>query len=153
MTTFINRSIISSIFLFCFFFNLPLFWFSSLYEVIEIDDRSHIGVVVKKECEIEQNQIVFSFVLTSIDTVFYCLVPFLITSMFSSMTLFNLIKSRSRKNNNITRSNGSARFTSVGYRPSSTNDITTIYYKSKNNISGKILNFISHELNFAVLSL
>lgn len=99
-TSSINRNTLILIFCVCILFNLPLFWFSSLNEIIEIDELSPIGVGNKKVCQVNNNDVLFSIALTSIDTVFYCLLPFIITTVLSSLSLYKIIKTNRHRRSN-----------------------------------------------------
>lgn len=92
-----NKIIITFIFLVCVVFNLPILWYSYLNNVIVIDDYIEIGVKSIKKCELSDDNVLFSIILTFIDTVFYCLIPFMITIIFSLSTLYNLKKSANSK--------------------------------------------------------
>ena len=85
-----SKKIIFFLFCMCVIFNVPLFWFSSLNEVVMIDDYSSIGVSIRRVCEISVNDMLVNIVLTTIDMVFYCLVPFVITTIFSAITIYEM---------------------------------------------------------------
>ena len=87
-----SRSIIATILIVCIAFNMPLFWFANLREHIVTNDRSAIGISVEIQCEISEND-AFKF-LIFIDTIFYCLIPFTVTTLFSAFTLYTLLKKR-----------------------------------------------------------
>ena len=97
-----NKLLISLIFILCVLFNVPLFWFTTLNHIIIIDDGSSIGVKIIKECEVSESAFMFNIILTLIDSVFYCLIPFLTTILFSSLTLFNLLKPKPFTRNHTT---------------------------------------------------
>ena len=91
----LNQILIILIFIVCALFNMPLLWFSTLNEKIIVDKSSTLGVQIIKECEVSEISYQFQILLTLIDSLFYCLVPFFITSGFSLLTLINLIKMKS----------------------------------------------------------
>lgn len=89
----INKIIIMFIFFTCLIINLPLLWFPTLVEKIQFDNSNWLGIKEVSECEVT-NELIF----LSIDSVFYCLIPFLITILFSSLTIIKLIQSKTSIN-------------------------------------------------------
>lgn len=85
-----NRLILGIVFLLCILINLPLLWFPSINQLIQLDNSNSIGVRIVEECQIAQDTILFL-----IDSLFYCLVPFFLTILFSMLTLVKLIRIRS----------------------------------------------------------
>ena len=71
---------------------MPLLWFATINEKIVLDKSSTFGMKITKECEISEISAEFQMVLIVIDSLFYCLIPFVITSAFSFLTLIKLTK-------------------------------------------------------------
>lgn len=91
----LNQILIIIIFMICLIFNMPLLWFSTLIEKIVLDKHSALGVQIMKECEVSEISFEFQIILTLIDSLFYCLIPFVVTSVFSGLTLVQLTKIKS----------------------------------------------------------
>ncbi|RNA30946.1 FMRFamide receptor-like [Brachionus plicatilis] len=87
----INRSIILVIFLLCIIINSPLLYFTKLEKLIVYPEENGTAVKSELECSIGNQA-----VLLSIDSFFYCLIPFVVTIMFSSMTVIQLVHSRQK---------------------------------------------------------
>lgn len=85
-----NQFIIVLIFVVCLVFNLPLLWFPSIKPSIKLDKNTHLGIRIVEECDIAHD-----FILFLIDSLFYCLIPFLFTILFSILTLIKLLKLKS----------------------------------------------------------
>jgi len=104
-----NQITIVLLFLLCALFNMPLIWFSSVNDKISFDKTSLIQVKLIKECEIAAADVSFEFqfVLTLIDSLFYCLIPFVVTSAFSCFTLIKLknIKNKNNRKTNTYKNN------------------------------------------------
>lgn len=92
-----SRTIITAIFIVCVVFNMPLFWFANLRETINISNMNAIGVTIKIECEVAESPILMNAFPIFIDTVFYCLIPFIVTTLFSSMTLYTLLNAKKKR--------------------------------------------------------
>ena len=90
-----NKTIITIIFLACVLISLPLIYFPELKQLITIDRENPMGIKVVNECEASQDYILFDIMLTLIDSVFYCFIPFLITFLFSILSLLRLFKGTS----------------------------------------------------------
>lgn len=91
-----SRTIIAVIFIVCVVFNMPLFWFANLRETINISNMNSIGVTIIIECVVESSILMNAFPIF-IDTVFYCLIPFIVTTLFSSMTLYTLLNAKKKR--------------------------------------------------------
>lgn len=89
LTFSINRLIIIMIFLLCITINSPLLYFTRLEKLIVYHEENESAVKSEFDCSIGSEA-----VLLSIDSIFYCLIPFLVTIIFSSMTVIQLINSR-----------------------------------------------------------
>jgi hypothetical protein len=85
-----NKLAITFILFICVCFNLPLLWFPHLSKKIQLDDSSSLGIGLVDECEVTHDRLLFF-----IDSVFNCFIPFLITVLFSILTLVKLIRSKS----------------------------------------------------------
>lgn len=86
----INKMIIMTIFLLCIIINSPLFYFTKLEKLIIYSEQNKTSLIENEnDCSIV-NDIVF----LSIDSFFYCLIPFIVTILFSSMTVIQLLQSR-----------------------------------------------------------
>ena len=85
-----NKIALVFILFICMLFNLPLIWFPSLKQAVQLDETSALGVKTVNECQVSHDIILFL-----IDSVFYCLIPFLITILFSTLALIKLIQSKS----------------------------------------------------------
>jgi hypothetical protein len=74
------------LFMFCFFISIPFYLYTKLVEsVLLIGDETHL----QKRCDKSPDSEIF---LTLIDSIFYCFIPFLITLMFSFLTLVKLFQ-------------------------------------------------------------
>ena len=93
-----NKTIIILIFLSCVLISLPLIYFPTLKQLITIDRKSELGIIVVNECEASQDKFFFDLILTLIDSVFYCFIPFLITFLFSILSLIRLSFPSSKNN-------------------------------------------------------
>jgi hypothetical protein len=85
-----NKLALGIIFAICVLFNLPLLWFPSVQTAIQLDESSALGVRTVDDCQVTHDLILFL-----IDSVFYCLIPILVTILFSTLTLMKLIRSKS----------------------------------------------------------
>lgn len=100
-----NRIIIIIIFILCVIFNFPFFWLSNLEKTISIDYKNStnnmIDVNIINECKIVSSDnpgdYYYDLILILTDTVIYCLLPFMITILFSFLTLITLINSKTKK--------------------------------------------------------
>ncbi len=74
------------LFMFCFFISIPFYLYTKLVEsVVLVGDETHL----QKRCDKSPDSEIF---LTLIDSIFYCFIPFLITLMFSFLTLVKLFQ-------------------------------------------------------------
>ena len=88
----ISRIIIFFIFLVCVLLSLPLLYFPKLEQYIVLENDSSIYRTIE-ECSVIDETAVLS-----IDSIFYCLIPFVITILFSGLTVFKLIQSKTSMN-------------------------------------------------------
>ena len=87
-----NRKQIFLIFAFCASISVPYLLFSKLQD-------GDITIVLSKTiCDLSDQYYVY---LTLLDALLYCFVPFLITLIFSSLTLINLINKRTLNSSNM----------------------------------------------------
>ena len=92
-----NNKILSLIFVACFVISSPLIYFPTIKQSITIDNAN--GVKIIEQCEVSHNNFYLNLTLTVIDSLFYCFIPFLITILFSGLTLVTLIRKKSAFNN------------------------------------------------------
>lgn len=111
----INKIIMFTIFLICFAFNMPLLWFSTIKQLILLDNSDSLGLKIVDECDIivsSGDYFISNLILVSIDSLFYCLIPFIITIMFSGLTLIRLINNSSTSTSAVFKSSKSVSSTS-----------------------------------------
>ncbi|CAF1025997.1 unnamed protein product [Brachionus calyciflorus] len=89
----ISKIIILIIFLVCIVLTLPYLYFPKLEKSIQINHNSFLNFTIIDECAANDEM-----ALLSIDSLFYCLIPFLVTILFSSLTVFKLIQSKTMMN-------------------------------------------------------
>jgi len=75
---------------------MPLLWFATINEKIVLEKGSTFGIQITKECEIPEISAEFQMIFILIDSLFYCLIPFVITSAFSFLTLIKLTRTTTR---------------------------------------------------------
>lgn len=92
LTSKLNKILIVILFIFCFVFNLPFLCYTTISETLVLDKTSVIGANVIKDCQLSETTYELEIIL--IDTVFFSLFPFMITSIFSFLTLFKLIRTK-----------------------------------------------------------
>lgn len=92
LTSKLNKIFILILFLICFLFNLPFLWYTTITESLIVDRDTLIGANLIKDCQLVETSYELEIIL--IDTVFFSLFPFLITSVFSLLTLVRLIRTK-----------------------------------------------------------
>ena len=100
-----NKITISIIFLSCVLICLPFLYYPLINESIKADFSQPLDVKIDEKCEIDQNG---DILLTLLDSIIFCFVPFLLCILFSILTASQIIKrSQFRKkffNNSYARS-------------------------------------------------
>lgn len=89
-----NQKSISLVFLYCFCMSLPFLILPTLQNSINPtrNDPNDYSIAVK--CSISHNLMLSELLVTLLDSLFYCLIPFLITFAFSILTWAQLIIKR-----------------------------------------------------------
>jgi len=83
-----NKKIVSVIFLYCFIISLPFLYFPTLIEHAKPDLNEPLYFKLAVKCDIPNANII----LTLLDSIVFCFCPFLISMLFSTLTLIHLIK-------------------------------------------------------------
>ena len=84
-----NKKTIFKILVYCFLISLPFLYFPTLNETIKEDKNDILKVKLEKSCEITNTG---NILLTLLDFIFFCFIPFLISILFSILTLLQLIR-------------------------------------------------------------
>jgi hypothetical protein len=89
-----NRKLILGLFVYCFFISLPFFLNSSLIEEVVANGRdSNVHMELRCIQSFESSKVV-----SILDSILNCILPFLITVLFSLMTLTKLIRNKNLNN-------------------------------------------------------
>jgi len=89
-----NRKLILGLFVYCFFISLPFFINSSLIEEVVANGRdSNVHMELRCIQSFESSKVV-----SILDSILNCILPFLITVLFSLMTLTKLIRNKNLNN-------------------------------------------------------
>jgi len=92
-----NKKYVSYLLIYCCVISVPFIWFPALTESVALaDGEIHIEETCIQTPESEK-------ILTIIDSIFYCIIPFLITLLFSALTVKKMIQVK--KSNNINKRN------------------------------------------------
>jgi hypothetical protein len=99
----INRVLIISLLILCLIINCPLLWFAELDEKLVFSVESNLGINVAKICEVRHDNFFINGLVLFTDSVFYCVLPFILIFLFSSITIYRLIHSKSMISLNVRR--------------------------------------------------
>jgi hypothetical protein len=81
----------------CLVINFPLLYFAELDEKLIFSPDSDIGMRVSKFCQVKQDRPFINGLILFTDSIFYCLLPFILIFIFSFIAIFKLIKTKSVK--------------------------------------------------------
>jgi hypothetical protein len=94
-----NKKYVLVLFLYCFIISVPFFWVPTLTESIDfLDKEIRVEVTCDKPIESEK-------ILPILDSLFYCFIPFLITLLFSVLTVKKIIQVKKSNNKRKNRRN------------------------------------------------
>ena len=93
----INRFSNILILAFCLVINSPLLCFTELDEKLIFSPKSEFALSVVKFCEVKQDRPFVKSLILFTDSIFYCLLPFILIFIFSFIAIFKLIHTKSVK--------------------------------------------------------
>ena len=108
-TSKINRIINISLLFLCLIINSPLLWFSELDEKLISSTDNSLGISVTKICEVRHDDLFVNALIIFTDSIFYCLLPFVVIFIFSSIAIYKLIHAKTARSLNVRSSTSSIR--------------------------------------------
>ena len=84
-----NKKTILLIFTYCFLISLPFLYYPALNESVKPDENEPMLFKLLQKCEITNSG---DILLTLLDSIIFCFIPFLISVLFSVFALFQLVK-------------------------------------------------------------
>jgi hypothetical protein len=115
-----NKLILMIMFLACIVFNMPLLWFANIKRSVLRDPYHPLGISFINECDVASD---INLIFISFDSIFYFLIPFIITFVFSFLTLINLIKSKSFYTQNATNGSSKSNRSDISSRDDDSNNL------------------------------
>jgi hypothetical protein len=94
-----NKFYLLYIFLVCVVISSPFTYFAKLKDFISYNKKETVEIKVVSECVLSESFYLFEIVMTSIDFIFYYLIPFIITFIFSIISTICLFKENNIKVN------------------------------------------------------
>ena len=85
-----NKRSILILFILCILVSLPFAYYSQIKEFVAYNKKKFNEIKIVRECVISEPNHTSEVVLTVIDFIFYCLLPFLVASTFSISSLVHL---------------------------------------------------------------
>ena len=82
-----NKALISITFLFCVVVSSPYIYFAQIKSSVAINETNQIQLNIVNECEATQDYYSSDLILVISDSIFYCIIPFLLSFIFSIISL------------------------------------------------------------------
>jgi hypothetical protein len=92
-----NKALISITFLFCVVVSSPYIYFAQIKSSVAINETNQIQLNIVNECEATQDYYSSDLILVVSDSIFYCIVPFLLSFTFSIISLALLCSKNKNK--------------------------------------------------------
>ena len=96
-----NKLYLIYIFLMCVVISSPFTYFAKIKNFISYNKKETFEIQVLSECVLSENFYLFEIVMTSIDFIFYYLIPFIITFIFSLISTICMYKENTMKTNEV----------------------------------------------------
>lgn len=97
ISPFKNRKLILVLFLMCVLVSLPYIYVAQIKKLVSVNKENLIDVQIINVCEIIQESLLADLVLAVNDYIICCMIPFLFTFSFCSLTLSQLFKNKRMK--------------------------------------------------------
>ena len=85
-----NKLLISFTLIFSFLISCPYIYFAEIKSFVAVNEKNSFDVKILNECEATQDHFLLDLILATSDSLFYCIVPFLLSFVFSMISLFSL---------------------------------------------------------------
>ena len=97
----INRISNMSILSLCLIINCPLLCFAELVDKLVFSPESDLGINLTKICQVKEDRGFVNGLILFTDSIFYCLLPFILIFLFSCIAIFKLIQTKSVQSVNV----------------------------------------------------